>query len=46
VGADTLDIFNIQGRGYANDNGIVRLVRDHGVEYEIGESEIPATSQD
>ena len=35
VGADALDIFNIQGRGYVNDNGIAWLARDHGVAYEI-----------
>jgi len=28
-------IFNIQGRGYPNDNGVVELTRDHGVVYEV-----------
>jgi hypothetical protein len=28
-------IFNIQGRGYPNDNGIVELARDHGVVYSV-----------
>jgi ureidoglycolate hydrolase len=35
VGADELRIFNVQGRGYANDNGIAWLTRDHGVVYEV-----------
>ena len=35
VGADTLRIFNVQGRGYPNDNGIAWLTRDHGVIYEV-----------
>lgn len=35
VGADSVRIFNIQGRGYVNDNGIVRLARDHDITYEI-----------
>ena len=35
VGADQLRIFNVQGRGYANDNGIAWLTRDHGVVYEV-----------
>ena len=28
-------IFNVQGRGYADDNGIAWLTRDHGVVYEV-----------
>jgi ureidoglycolate hydrolase len=28
-------IFNVQGRGYANDNGIAWLARDYGVVYEV-----------
>jgi ureidoglycolate hydrolase len=35
VGADMVRIFNIQGRGYPNDNGIVWLTRDHDVVYEV-----------
>jgi ureidoglycolate hydrolase len=35
VGANELRIFNVQGRGYANDNGIAWLTRDHGVVYEV-----------
>jgi hypothetical protein len=35
VGADEVRIFNIQGRGYPNDNGIVELARDHGVVYSV-----------
>ncbi len=35
VGADSVRIFNIQGRGYVNDNGIAWLTRDHGVSYAI-----------
>jgi len=35
VAADHLRIFNVQGRGYANDNGIAWLTRDHGVVYEV-----------
>jgi ureidoglycolate hydrolase len=33
--AGTVRIFNIQGRGYARDNGIAWLTRDHGVAYEV-----------
>ena len=32
----TIRIFNIQGRGYPNDNGIAWLARDHDTTYEIG----------
>ena len=35
VGARDLRIFNIQGRGYPNDNGVVRFVRDHDLAYEV-----------
>jgi ureidoglycolate hydrolase len=35
VGAHEVQIFNIQGRGYPNDNGIAWLTRDHGVVYEV-----------
>ena len=28
-------IFNVQGRGYADDNGIAWLTRDHGVVFEV-----------
>ena len=35
VGTDSVRIFNIQGRGYPNDNGIVWLARDHDVVYEV-----------
>jgi len=35
VGADFVRIFNIQGRGYPNDNGIVWLTRDHDTVYEV-----------
>lgn len=31
LGADSVRIFNIQGRGYPNDNGIAWLTRDHAV---------------
>ena len=33
--AESLRIFNVQGRGFAEDNGIVWLARDHGVSYEV-----------
>ena len=36
VGADHVRIFNIQGRGYPNDNGVVELTRDHGVVFTVG----------
>jgi Ureidoglycolate lyase len=35
VGADEVRIFNIQGRGYPNDNGVVELARDHRVVYAV-----------
>lgn len=37
IGAESVRIFNIQGSGYPNDNGIVWLARDHGriVEVEL-----------
>ncbi len=35
VGADEVRIFNIQGRGYPNDNGVVELTRDHDVIYSV-----------
>lgn len=35
LGADEVRIFNIQGRGYPNDNGIAWLTRDHAVRYPI-----------
>ncbi len=35
VGSERVRIFNIQGRGYPNDNAIVELARDHGVRYEV-----------
>jgi ureidoglycolate hydrolase len=35
VGSDSVDIFNIQGRGYPNDNGVVMLARDHDTVYEV-----------
>jgi hypothetical protein len=35
VGSESVRIFNIQGRGYPNDNGVVELTRDHGVVYEV-----------
>ena len=37
--ADKVRLFNIQGRGYANDNGIAWLTRDHDVVYEVLRSE-------
>jgi hypothetical protein len=37
--ADRVRLFNIQGRGYANDNGIAWLTRDHDMIYEIARSE-------
>jgi len=33
--APSVRIFNVQGRGYAEDNGIAWLARDHGVIYEV-----------
>jgi ureidoglycolate hydrolase len=33
--APSVRIFNVQGRGYARDNGIAWLTRDHGVVYEV-----------
>ena len=33
--AEHVRLFNIQGRGYPNDNGIAWLARDHGVVYEV-----------
>ena len=33
--APSVRIFNVQGRGYAEDNGIAWLTRDHGVIYEV-----------
>jgi ureidoglycolate hydrolase len=35
VGAETLQIFNIQGRGYPSDNGVVELTRDHDIVYSV-----------
>lgn len=35
VGAPHLRIFNIQGAGYPNDNGIVDFVRDHGLAFAV-----------
>ena len=35
VGADEVQIFNIQGRGYPNDNGVVELTRDHDIVYSV-----------
>ena len=35
VGSDSVRIFNIQGRGYPDDNGIVWLTRDHDIVYEV-----------
>ncbi len=39
LGAQRLRIFNVQGRGYANDNGIAWLARDHHVTYEVAINE-------
>ncbi len=33
--APRVRIFNIQGRGYPNDNGIAWLTRDHSIVYEV-----------
>jgi ureidoglycolate hydrolase len=33
--APSVRIFNVQGRGYAKDNGIAWLKRDHSVFYEV-----------
>ena len=33
--APSVRIFNVQGRGYAKDDGIAWLTRDHGVVYEV-----------
>ena len=35
VGTDHVRIFNIQGRGYMDDNGIVWLTKDHRVSFEV-----------
>jgi hypothetical protein len=35
VGADTVRIFNIQGRGYPLDNGVVAFAADHGLAYDV-----------
>jgi ureidoglycolate hydrolase len=35
IAAETLRIFNVQGRGFVNDNGIAWLTRDLGVSYEV-----------
>jgi ureidoglycolate hydrolase len=35
VGASSVRMLNIQGRGYPNDNGIVWLTRDHGLVFEV-----------
>ena len=35
VGADEVQIFNIQGRGYPKDNGVVELTRDHDIVYSV-----------
>ena len=35
IGATMLRIFNVQGRGYANDNTIAWLARDHSITYEV-----------
>jgi ureidoglycolate hydrolase len=40
VGADSVEIFNIQGRGYVNDNGIAWLARDHDVTYEVSTAQV------
>ena len=38
---ESVRIFNIQGRGYPNDNAIAWLARDHGVTYDIDRSPPP-----
>jgi ureidoglycolate hydrolase len=35
VGANDVRVFNIQARGWPTDNGIVELLRDHGVCYAV-----------
>jgi ureidoglycolate hydrolase len=40
IGADTVRIFNIQGRGYPTDNGVAALARDLGVVLDI---QLPTT---
>jgi len=35
VGANDVRVFNIQARGWPTDNGVVELVRDHGVCYAV-----------
>lgn len=35
LGADSVRLLNVQGRGYPNDNTIAWLARDHGVIYEV-----------
>jgi ureidoglycolate lyase len=40
LAADAVRLFNIQGRGYPDDNGIAWLARDHGVVYEVLRAEV------
>ena len=35
IGADAVRVFNIQGRGYPNDNGVAELRRDVGVVIDV-----------
>jgi ureidoglycolate hydrolase len=35
LGAPAVRIFNIQGRGYPDDNGVAHFVRDHGLAYDV-----------
>jgi ureidoglycolate hydrolase len=35
LGADSVRIFNVQGTGYVNDNGIAWLARDHDCRVEV-----------
>lgn len=35
IGAETVRILNVQGRGYVRDNAVVHLARDEGVAYEV-----------
>jgi ureidoglycolate hydrolase len=35
LGADEVRVFNVQGRGYPHDNGVVQFAHDHGFAYDV-----------
>jgi ureidoglycolate hydrolase len=43
--APSVRIFNVQGRGYADDNGIAWLARDHDTVFEVPSSRYPLKSE-